>query len=434
MVPGLIIAAPASGSGKTTLTLGLLRCLRDRGVAVASLKIGPDYIDPAFHAAASGRPCRNLDLWAMRAPTIAAVLAAAARDAKLVIAEGVMGLFDGAPDGSGSTADAAVATGWPVVLIVDVRGQAASAAAVVHGFRSFRPEVPIAGVLFNRVGGAGHVRTLERACAGQGVPILGHVPRAEACALPSRHLGLVQAQEHPELETFLARVADLIGRQVDVDRLRSLARPSTLAGPAAPAAVPPLGQRIAIARDEAFAFVYPHLLQGWQEAGAEIVPFSPLADEAPDRDADAVYLPGGYPELHAGRLAANGRFLGGLRRMAARGTKVFGECGGYMVLGRVLIDAEGQPHPMAGLLPVDTSFAERRLHLGYRTMRTVAASPLGEAGAAFKGHEFHFAQVLKEEGEPALFTCADALEADLGACGAIHGSVAGSFLHLIDRL
>lgn len=432
MVPGLIIAAPASGSGKTTLTLGLLRHLRDQGVAVASLKIGPDYIDPAFHAAAGGRPCRNLDLWAMRGPTLAAVIDATMAGAELVIAEGVMGLFDGAPDGSGSTADAALATGWPVVLVVDVRGQAASAAAVIHGFKTFRPEVPVAAVLFNRVGGEGHVRTLKQASAGLGLPILGFVPRSEDCVLPSRHLGLVQAEEHPELEAFLTRTAALVGRHVDIAALKALARPAAFAATTGASSLPPLGQRIAVARDAAFAFSYPHLLDGWRTAGAEIHPFSPLADESPAADADAIYLPGGYPELHAGRLASNDRFLDGLRRMAGRGVTVYGECGGYMVLGRVLIDAEGQPHPMAGLLPVDTSFAERRLHLGYRAMRTLGATPLGPAGAAFRGHEFHFARLLKEDGAPPLFQCRDAVGTELGTAGAISGSVAGSFLHVID--
>jgi cobyrinic acid a,c-diamide synthase len=324
-----------------------------------------------------------------------------------------MGLFDGAPDGSGSTADAALATGWPVVLVVDVRGQAASAAAVIHGFKTFRPEVPVAAVLFNRVGGEGHVRTLKQASAGLGLPILGFVPRSEDCVLPSRHLGLV-------------------GRHVDIAALKALARPGAVAAKTAASSLPPLGQRIAVARDAAFAFSYPHLLDGWRTAGAEIHPFSPLADESPAADADAIYLPGGYPELHAGRLASNDRFLGGLRRLAARGVTVYGECGGYMVLGRVLIDAEGLPHPMAGLLPVDTSFAERRLHLGYRAMRTLGATPLGPAGAAFRGHEFHFARLLKEDGAPPLFQCRDAVGTELGTAGAISGSVAGSFLHVID--
>ncbi len=432
MATGFIVAAPASGSGKTTLTLGLLRHFRNAGVAVATFKVGPDFIDPAFHEAASGRLCYNLDIWAMREETVGAVIDAACEGAELVIGEGAMGLFDGAPDGRGSSADAAVATGWPIVLVVDVRGQAASAAALLHGFATFRRDVPVSAVIFNNVGGSGHARLLKQACGDLGVPIVGFVPRAQDCALPNRHLGLVQASEHANLEAFLARVAGLVARHIDAEALRSVARPARTRRPLRATPVAPFGQRIAVARDQAFTFAYPHLLEGWRAAGAEVVAFSPLADEPPPIDADAVFLPGGYPELHAGRLAANTGFMDGLRRAAARSAKIYGECGGYMVLGEALIDGDGRRHRMAGLLGVETSFAERRMHLGYRSMRTLAASPLGPAGVGFKGHEFHFASVVREEAEPALFACTDALGGDLGAYGCVRGTAAGSFLHIID--
>ena len=441
MARGLIIAAPASGSGKTLVTLALLRCLRERGLAVASIKVGPDYIDPAFHTAASGRPCLNLDAWAMRPETLAALAARASANAELVIGEGVMGLFDGASDGSGSTAEVAMATGWPVVLVVDAKGMAASAAALVHGFTDYRPEVPVAGVIFNRVGSARHAALLAEACAPLGLPVLGALPQAPELSLPDRHLGLVQAAEHPELDAFLTHAAEFANRHLDIEALIACAKPCRLApetfAPVLPPLVlPPLGQRIAVARDVAFAFAYPFVLDGWRAAGAEIVVFSPLGDEAPDPAADAVYLPGGYPELHAPRLAANGRFLEGLRAAAARGAVVYGECGGYMTLGRGLVDAQGRRHALAGLLPVETSFAEPGLHLGYREAELVAAGPLGPAGARFRGHQFHFAQLVAGagggEGEAPLFRCRDARGAETGTMGGRAGTVMGSFLHLVD--
>ncbi len=434
LVPGLIIAAPASGSGKTTVTLGLLRALHDRGVKVSSFKVGPDYIDPAFHAAASARPCQTIDPWAMTPGAMAAGLGLAAEGAELVIGEGVMGLFDGASDGSGSTADLAAQLGLPVVLVVDVAAQAGSAAALVHGFAAYRSDLDLAAVIFNRVGGPGHIETLRRACEPLGVTIAGYLPRRAELTLPDRHLGLVQAAEIPALEDFLAAAAAAMRQHLDVDALGALARQPVLSEQGAsalpPSGMPVLGGRIALASDLAFSFCYPHVLADWRRQGAEIVPFSPLADEAPDAAADAIYLPGGYPELHAGRLAGNGKFLDGLRR-AAQTAAIFGECGGYMVLGQGLVDAAGQRHAMAGLLPLESSFAERRLHLGYRDVETVADGVLGPAGSRFRGHEFHYATILKEQGEAALFSARDASGRDLGSLGRRQGRVAGSFVHLI---
>jgi cobyrinic acid a,c-diamide synthase len=433
---GLILAAPASHSGKTTLTLALLRHFRRRGMAIVSAKSGPDYIDAAFHGAASGTPCLNLDAWAMRRETIAALVASLEREAELVLCEGAMGLFDGAGSaGRGSTGDLAALTGWPVVLVVDVAGQAGSAAALLRGFMSHRPDVPVKGVIFNRVGGPRHAAMLENSVrtALPDLPILGHVPRLAELALPERHLGLVQASEHPDLDGFLDRAAELVSAALDLDRLLALARKSSLAAlpPAQP--LPPLGRRIAVARDVAFAFAYPAMLAGWRSAGAELVTFSPLADEAPDKAADAVFLPGGYPELHAGKIAASSRFLAGLRDAAGRGAALYGECGGYMVLGQGLVDASGARHAMAGLLPLETSFAERRRELGYRHARLAAAGPLGAADAAFRGHEFHYATIVDEGAAAPLFAAADADGAALGAAGRIRGRVMGSFMHLVDR-
>lgn len=434
--PALIVAAPASGSGKTVLTLALLRHFRNRGVTVSSFKAGPDYIDPAFHRAASGRLCVNLDCWAMRPATIAGLAAATGEGAEMIIGEGVMGLFDGAAGGGGATADLAALAGWPVVLVVDVRGQAASVAATVAGFARFRDDVRVAGVIFNRTGGKGHARMLREAMAPLGIPVLGCVPRDDGLALPDRHLGLVQAGEHADLDGFLDRAADIVAAHVDTDALRALAEPGGLPGGGSnvPVPIPPLGRRIAVARDTAFAFAYPFVLDGWRAAGAEIVPFSPLADEAPDGAADAVYLPGGYPELHAGRLAGNAAFLDGLRAAAAHDAVIYGECGGYMVLGEGLVDADGKRHAMAGLLAVSSSFAAPRLHLGYRRAKLTADGPLGASGAGFRGHEFHYAGVLGESADDPLFILHDSRDDDCGSAGSRQGRVMGSFLHLVDAV
>lgn len=433
---GLIVAAPRSGSGKTVLTLGLLRALRRQGRAVASAKVGPDYIDPAFHEAATGAPCVSLDTWAMRPASVAALIDGLAGD--LAVVEGVMGLFDGAHAGDvardGSTASLAALTGWPVILVLDVTGQAGSAAAVARGFATHRAGVRVAGVVLNRVGGARHEDGLRRAFA-EGlpeVPVLGCVPRDARLDLPHRHLGLVQAAEHGALETFVEAAADVAAHHLDIAAIAALARRAAPLEPAARPLLPPPGQRIAVARDVAFAFAYPAQLEAWRRAGAMVLPFSPLADAAPASDADAVYLPGGYPELHAGRLAAAGTFLDGLRAAAARGAVIHGECGGYMVLGESLVDANGTTHRMAGLLGLETSFASRRLHLGYRRGVALADGPLGPAGGAVRGHEFHYATVVREEGE-ALWRGEDAAGRDLGPMGLRAGSVSGSFLHAIDR-
>jgi cobyrinic acid a,c-diamide synthase len=433
--PGLIIAAPASGSGKTVVTLALLRALRAAGLAVASFKVGPDYIDPMFHARASGRRCVNLDSWAMRIETLAGLTDDLGKDAELVIGEGVMGLFDGAADGRGSTADLASLFDLPVILVVDARGMAASVAALVEGFTRHRDDVEVAGVIFNHVGSEAHAAILRRACDDRfAQPVLGCMPGDARLELPERHLGLVQADELPALHEFLDTAAALVGERVDLDRLRRIARPFGL-GLYGPPARPlrPFGQRIAVARDQAFAFAYPAVLEGWRTAGAELFFFSPLADEAPDPGAEAVYLPGGYPELHAGTLAANRTFVEGMRAAADRGAFVYGECGGFMVLSERLIDRQGQSHPMADLLPIVSSFAEPRLHIGYRRMRLLAPSPLGQPGASYRGHEFHHAQLVQTGAAPRLFDVTDATDRSLGQAGAQVGNVCGSFLHLIDR-
>ena len=434
---GLILAAPASGSGKTLITAGLLRHLCDRGLRIAAAKAGPDYIDPTFHALASGGRCLNLDAWAMRLKTLAGLVAELESAAELILCEGVMGLFDGTePDGeTGSTAELARLTGWPVVLVVDARRQGASAAALIAGFARHDPELPLAGIIFNRVAGGRHRELLEAAVARHlpGLPCLGAIPTDAGLALPERHLGLIPAGERGASETVIAHASAVVEAAIDIDRLVALARPSRLAGSGPAMPLPSLGQRIAIARDDAILFAYPATLEGWRVQGAELSFFSPLADEPPDPAADAIYLPGGYPELHAGKLAGAERCLAGLREAAAAESVIYGECGGYMLLGESLADADGVKHRMAGLLPLATSFAERRLHLGYRTARLLADSPLGPRGARFRGHEFHYAATVSTGDAEPLFTLTDASVVELGPGGIRRGPVSGSFIHLIDR-
>ncbi len=427
---GLILSAPGSGAGKTTLTLGILRALRRRGINVRGAKSGPDYIDPRFHAAASGVECVNLDAWAMTPDRIRQLAGDDSATPTTLIIEGAMGLFDGAPpEGRGATADLAQILRLPVVLIVDAARMAQSVAPLVAGFAGHDPDVRIAGVILNHVGSPRHERMLRRALEPMGMPVLGAVYRAPDLGQPSRHLGLVQAQEHGDLEGYLDRVAEAAAAQIDLDALLALATELPGGGRAAAGAkagLAPPAQTITIAQDRAFAFAYPHILADWRRAGAQVSFFSPLADEAAPM-ADMVFLPGGYPELYAAELAAADTFKASLRSAADRGAWVYGECGGYMSLGDTLIDAQGTPHAMAGLLPHVTSFAQRKLHLGYRQITASHGPFVGGFGA----HEFHYATTV-ENRAPALFRAQDAEGNDLPDMGGLIGPVCGSFSHLID--
>jgi cobyrinic acid a,c-diamide synthase len=428
---GVIIAAPRSGSGKTTVTLALAAALRRRGHAVAVAKSGPDYIDPAFHAVATGRPTFNLDSWAMGPDQLDSLAAEAAEGAEILLIEASMGLFDGAgPAGrAGRAADLAARFGLPVVLVLDVSGQSQTAAASARGFIGFEPGVEIAGAILNRLGSAKHEAGIRAAMAAIGLPVLGSLLRSQAIALPERHLGLVQAEETGDLAARIAALADLAEARFDLDAILALAAPIGVT-PGRQAAIRPPGQRIAVARDAAFTFLYPHLLAGWRRAGAEISFFSPLGDEMPAEDADACWLPGGYPELHGAALAAAARFKTGLRAFAAT-RPVHGECGGYMVLGAALTDASGQTHEMVRLLGHSTSFAVRKMHLGYRRATLLADGALGPAGAWLRGHEFHYATVSDPGSDVAFVQLEDAMGLALGAAGSRHGPVSGSFFHLI---
>ncbi|SEO06303.1 hydrogenobyrinic acid a,c-diamide synthase (glutamine-hydrolysing) /cobyrinate a,c-diamide synthase [Pseudorhodobacter antarcticus] len=437
MPQGLIISAPASGTGKTTVTLGLLAAWRAQGLVVQPFKSGPDYIDPAFHAAAAGRPSFNLDSWAMPAARLEGLVGAAA-DADLILAEGSMGLFDGVAipgeAGNGASADIATRMGWPVVLVIDVSGQAQSAAAVALGFARMRPAMPFAGVILNRVASPRHEAMVRAGMAEAGITVFGALPRNPEITLPERHLGLVQAEENPELGAILARAAGFVTQHLDLDALRAAAGSAVSVG-VMPATRPP-GMRIALARDAAFSFVYPHLMDGWRAAGAAILPFSPLGDEGPDASADCCWLPGGYPELHAGRIAAAAQFKREIRAFAQT-RPVHGECGGYMAMGAALVDKDGVSHEMAGLLGLVTSYAKRKMHLGYRVAELAQPMPGHGAGARLRGHEFHYSTILEQPDE-ALAQVVDASGAQVAETGSLRrfaqgGMATGTYFHLIGQ-
>lgn len=430
----IMIAAPRSGGGKTTTTLGLLGAFRQRGVSVQAAKTGPDYIDPAFHEVVTGRPSFNLDSWAMESAFLETLLEDAAQDAELLVVESSMGLFDGlnAPQGGrGAPSDIAARFGIPVVLVLDISGQGQSAAAIAHGFATLDPRVRVAGVILNHVASDRHLSMAATAIAATGLSVLGAFRRDPTLQLPERHLGLVQAREHGNLGDLLDRLTVRAEEALDLDAILTAASPLSVGDQGIIALQPP-SQRIAVADDAAFSFLYSHLARGWRQAGAELVPFSPLADEGPDDSCDACWLPGGYPELHAAKLAAAGLFRERLVDFAQT-RPVHGECGGFMVLGRALEDAEGTTHTMAGLLDHVTTFARRRMNLGYRQAVLRESCALGAAGAVLRGHEFHYSQVAEAGTDAPLADLQDGTGRDLGAAGGRRGQVSGSFFHVMAR-
>ncbi|MCP1228050.1 cobyrinate a,c-diamide synthase [Acetobacter fabarum] len=432
----IMVAAPRSGGGKTTLTLALLAAFGRRGLRVGAVKTGPDYIDPAFHAAITGRPGLNLDSWCMPDALLGRVMQAACQDVDILVVESAMGLFDGLslPDGQrGAPSDIAAHFGIPVLLVLDMSGQGQSVGPIARGFAQWSPHVQVSGVVLNRVASPRHERLGREAVQAAQLPVYGALMRQMGQTLPERHLGLVQAREHGNLAGWLSDLADKAERELDLDGILAAARPlQGGVGEELPqtGVLPPPGQRIAVADDAAFSFLYGHLALFWRQAGAELVPFSPLADEAPDPSCTACWLPGGYPELHAGVLAGAATFRAGLAHFA-RTRPVHGECGGFMVLGQGLEDAQGVRHGMAGLLGHSTSFARRKLNLGYREATLVADGVLGARGARLRGHEFHYATVLEGGQDAPLASLRSGIGEELGMCGGQRGFVSGSFFHVL---
>jgi cobyrinic acid a,c-diamide synthase len=421
----VVVAAPASGSGKTTVATGLMAALRRRGTAVAPFKVGPDYIDPGYHTLAAGRPGRNLDPVLVGADRIAPLARHGSAGAEIAVVEGVMGLFDGRiPDGAGSTAEVAGLLGAPVLLVVDCRGQSRSLAALLHGFRSFDPALRIAGVVLNRVGSARHEEVLRAAADEAGLPVLGALPRRDALAVPSRHLGLVTAAEHGGAATAAVdAMAELVGAHVDLDAVTGLAAPL----PAGPVWSPQeavgegaggRGSVVAVLGGPAFTFGYAEHVELLAAAGAEPVTVDPLRDTALPPGTGALVLPGGFPEEHVAGLAANAPLLAAVRELAASGAPVHAECGGLLYLCETLDGTR-----MCGVLPAVATRAER-LTLGYRDAVALADSALHPAGARVTGHEFHHWAVTPPAGEAAAWGWRGA-----GPEGFVTGGVHASFLH-----
>jgi len=464
---GLMLAASHSGSGKTLLTMIILRGLKQRGVTIAPFKAGPDYIDPILHQMACHETSFNLDIWAMRPELIQNLTSTAQANNKILeqflksgnrfsdkncgenkelehsvepsktkntlIVEAMMGLFDGALDGSSTPADLAHFLNLNIVLIVDCRKMSHSIAALVSGFHHFSHKTKISGLILNQVGSENHEKMLRQALLPLNIPIIGAIRRNEKLNMPQRHLGLSLPEERQNFESFIAQASQLIGPQLDWQQLINLAHSNEITKAACSAinCLPPLGQHIAIAHDNAFCFTYPHLLESWQKLGCELSFFSPLNNDSPPIQADSIYLPGGYPELYAELLSHNNQFREGMKKAAINNKLIYGECGGFMVLGEMLEDKKGKTYPMLGLLPLKTSIKTPRLHLGYRQIKNISLFPLPQQ---MRGHEFHYSSIIYQGKTEPLFQTSDALGQNLATCGLVCGRVAGSFIHLIDKI
>ncbi|MGE0215466.1 cobyrinate a,c-diamide synthase [Mycolicibacterium sp.] len=390
-VPAVVIAAPASGSGKTTVATGLIGALRAAGRRVAPFKVGPDFIDPGYHALAAGRPGRNLDPVLVGDALIGPLYRHGSAGADIAVVEGVMGLFDGrigdaaTAAAPGSTAHVAALLGAPVVLVVDARGQSHSVAALLHGFATFDHTIRLAGVILNRVGSARHDEVLRQACDQVGVPVLGSIPRADELSVPSRHLGLVTAVEHGVRATAaVAAMTALVARHVDLAALASVAAARVTEDPWTPAQCTPAVEpvTVALAAGKAFSFGYAEHEELLRAAGADVATFDPLCDPLP-AGASAVVLPGGFPEQFGPELSGNDGVRGQIAALAARGAPIHAECAGLTYL---VEDLDG--HPMCGVLAGSASFTDT-LTLGYRDAVAVTDSAVHTVGARVTGHEFH---------------------------------------------
>jgi cobyrinic acid a,c-diamide synthase len=406
--PRLVVAGTHSGVGKTTVATGLLAALRRAGHRPAGAKVGPDFIDPGYHALASGRPPRNLDAWLCGAEVIPALAGRAAAGADVLIVEGVMGLFDGSADGTlSSTADVARLLDAPVVLVVDAGAMSGSVAALVHGFATFDPSVRLGGVVLNQVGSPAHELQLREALAPVGVPVLGALGRDDRLTWRDRHLGLVPVAERPTVVTeALDRLAAAVSEQLDLDAVLQLAASAPqMAVGSVPLPLPPVSPaapeagallRIAVAAGAAFTFTYTDTLDALVAAGAQPVPFDPLRDEALPEGIDGLIAGGGFPEVYAAELAANRPMLADVRRQIDGGLPTWAECGGLLWLCRQL---DGQA--MAGVLAADAEMTGR-LTLGYRSATIRTPSPIGAPGTVVRGHEFHYSTIAPA-GDALLF-------------------------------
>jgi cobyrinic acid a,c-diamide synthase len=429
-VPAVVIAAPASGNGKTTVATGLMGALRRAGRAVAPFKVGPDFIDPGYHALAARRPGRNLDPVLVGDKLIGPLYRHGSAGADIAVIEGVMGLFDGRIEANttgvaqGSTAHVAALLGAPVVLVVDARGQSHSIAALLHGFSTFDSSIHLAGVILNRVGSPRHEDVLRQACEQAGVPVFGAIPRSDELSVPSRHLGLITAVEHgKQAAAAIEAMTALIGRHVDLVGLAAVAASRVTDAPWDAAVAAPVGPAatVAVAAGKAFSFGYTEHGEMLRAAGADVVEFDPLTDSLPE-NTGALVLPGGFPEQFATELSGNDVVREQVRELAAAGAPVHAECAGLTYL----VD-ELDGYPMCGALSGSARFTER-LTLGYREAIAVADSSLHQIGDRVMGHEFHRSTVSLRDGYPPAWVYRG-FNAGSVRDGAVHGGVHASYLH-----
>ena len=433
-VPGIIISAPSSGSGKTIITLGLLRALKDKGIKVQPFKNGPDYIDPGFHEIACNRKSYNLDTWAMNDKKMNHIVSNS-YDTSLIVAEGSMGLYDGVvqkgSSGFGSTAELSKKFGWPVILVLNVSGQAQSAAASALGFIKYNKSINVAGVILNFVASERHDFLIKKGMEQSGINVLGVIPRQKELLLPERHLGLVQAQEIDSLETKIQTYANLIKNNINLDEIINIAKSNFFTQKSDQIITPP-AQRIALASDKAFSFTYPHILDDWKKSGVEVIPFSPLNNEIPDKEADLIWLPGGYPELYAKDLSEANLTKNALKQLS-KNVKIHGECGGYMSLGEALIDKNGNVFKMFGLLGLVTSYEKRKLHLGYRVAKIKNNNYNYSEFKVIRGHEFHYSSIISQPDQE-LYDVFDANNENVPETGSFKENVSGTFFHAISEV
>ena len=429
-LPALLLAAAQSGSGKTTIACGLLAALRRRGLSVQGYKVGPDYIDPGYLSAASGRPAHNLDTWLTGSEAMKRIFAETAKEADVAIVEGVMGLYDGGQGGVSSSAAIARELGLPVVLVVDAKAMGESAAALALGFREYDKSVDIAGVILNRVGSDNHRRLITEAMERLGLPVVGALPRDEAVSVSERHLGLLPKDENED-GTQMDKLAAIIEKCVDLDALLQIAaRSAAVAAADGDRAAAPAKVRIAVARDKAFSFYYPESLAELERAGAELVFFSPLADAAVP-NACGLIFGGGFPEMFAARLADNHAMLESVASAAAAGMPVYAECGGFMYLTRGLTDFEGRLHNMAGVVPASCRMHDRLRTVGYVEAEALSDNVLCRKGTIVRGHEFHFSSMEEEtEDFPNAFMFTKKRSGESYRAGYARGRVLASYLHL----
>lgn len=440
-----MIAGTHSGVGKTTVTLAVLAALRARGRRVQAFKVGPDFIDPGYHAAVTGRPSRNLDGWMLDASVNREIFLHAAADCDLSIIEGMMGLFDGSSpvDEQGSAAAMAKLLEAPVLLVIDGSGMARSAAAMASGYARFDPVLRVAGVLFNRISGEGHFALLKEAVeTAANLTVVGYLKADPSLTVPDRHLGLVTALEQGSPDLY-DRLAQSAAQTVDLGAVEALAwsagelvrgeEAGVRRDAGAPLPTPRLTAhqpvRVGVAYDPAFCFYYPDNLERLEAEGAEIIRFSPLRDRTLP-DADLLYLGGGYPELHAPALAGNVAMRRAVREFAARGGPIYAECGGLMYLTEAVRDFDGCLHEMVGLFPAEAAMRRGGLTLGYREIEITRSCVLGEAGMKIRGHEFHYSSLVSNGSLDYACRITDARGQNRGPDGLLTGNVVALYTHL----